>query len=224
MKVQSFDFQVENRNDLGKGASRRLRRQAGKFPAIIYGGNATPLPIMLDHNKFMHALKHEQIYTHILTLHYPDQSKQQAILKSLHRHPYKAEVMHADFQRVQPTDKINIKVPLHFINEDKSPGVKKGGLVNHHMSELIIRCEVAQLPEFISVDLSDLDLDKILHISDLKLPESATSVALHDLAVVSIHMPRTALNEQTAASKVAATAASEPKKDDKENKNKAKSK
>ncbi|MFM8454986.1 MAG: 50S ribosomal protein L25/general stress protein Ctc [Gammaproteobacteria bacterium] len=212
MKAQ-FDFQVELRSDLGKGASRRLRRKESKFPAIVYGGDSTPNPVMLDHKKFMHALEHEAIYTHILTLHYPDQTKQQAILKNLHRHPYKKEVLHADFQRVKPTDLINIKVPLHFVNQDKAVGVRKGGLVNHHMSDIEIRCQVAKLPEFISVDITELDLDTTLHISDLKLPESATSTALqfgeNDLPVVSIHMPRASSEEaETATPAATATTAS----------------
>lgn len=191
-----FELDATVRVDQGKGASRRLRRLQDKIPGILYGGKEAPMNISLDHKKMMHALEHPSFYSHLLTLNF-NNSKQQVVLKALQRHHHKKELLHVDFLRVHPTDVINMKVPLHFNGEAECPGIKQGGIINHTMAELEIRCQVKDLPEFIEVDLSKLELNQTLHISDLSLPKGAESVVLshgpaHDHAVVSVHLPRAA--------------------------------
>lgn len=197
-----FELNAELRHDQGKGASRRLRRTEDKVPAILYGGNDAPLAIMLDHKKVLHALENQAFYSHILTLNIGGK-KHQAVLKDLQRHHYKKAIFHLDFQRVKATDKINMHVPLHFIGEANSPGVKAGGIVNHRMIEVEIRCLASSLPEYIEVDLSKLELNEAIHLSQLKLPKGLELVALshgheedHDQAIVSIHLPRRGQDEE----------------------------
>ncbi len=193
MKV-SFELDAEVRNDLGKGASRRLRR-CGKLPAILYGGGQDPLPLMLDHDAVMHKLEHEAFYSHILTVKVGGQEVK-AVLKDLQRHPYKPGVLHMDLQRISETEKLRMHVPLHFVGEDVAPGVKQqGGLISHLVTEVEITCLPKDLPEYIDVDVSGLKVNESLHLSDLSLPEGVELVELmhgpeHDLPVVSIHMPR----------------------------------
>ena len=200
-----FELNAELRHDQGKGASRRLRRTEDKVPAILYGGNEAPLAIMLDHKKVLHALANEAFYSHILTLNIGGK-KQQAVLKDLQRHHYKKAIFHMDFQRVKASDRINMHVPLHFIGEANSPGVKAGGIVNHRMIEVEVRCLASFLPEYIEVDLSKLELDEALHLSQLKLPKGVELVALshghladHDQAIATIHLPRRGSEEETVA-------------------------
>lgn len=198
-----FELTAEPRGEQrGKGANRRLRRLEDKIPAILYGGNQAPLPLVLDHKKVLHALEHEAFYSHLLTLHIGTK-KEQVLLKALQRHHHKNSVLHMDFQRVKSTDKINVRVPLHFINEAQSPGVKAGGIVSHRMIDVEVRCQANALPEFINVDLAEIALDQTVHLSDLKLPKGSEVVALirhekgsdHDHAVVSVHLPRRAVEE-----------------------------
>lgn len=197
----NFELVAELRDVQGKGASRRLRRLENRIPAIMYGGDEKPTLLSLDHKKVMHALEHEAFYSHILTLHINGKS-QQVILKALQRHVYKRHAInHMDFLRIRPTDKINMRVPIHFLNADTAPGLKEGGIINHQMMDIEIRCKASELPEYIEVDLSTLQLDQTLHLSDLKLAASIESVALshgNDQAVVSLHLPR-ALVEEAAA-------------------------
>ncbi len=196
-----FELDAELRETIGKGASRRLRRKQNKVAAILYGGNEKPTTIALDHNKVLNALQYEAFYSHILKLNINGE-KQQVVLKDLQRHPFKKTILHMDFQRIKDTDVINMKIPLHFIGKDLCPGVKKGGIINHQAMDVEIRCQANKLPEFITVDLSTLDLDQAIHLSDLKLPEGAVIHLLahgkdHDLPVVSVHMPRTKVEEET---------------------------
>lgn len=199
-----FELDAELRTEQGKGASRRLRRMQDRVPAILYGGEETPAKISLDHKKVMHALENQAFYSHILTLNLSGK-KQQAVLKDVQRHHYKKAIFHLDFQRVSATHPIHMKVPIHFMAEAVCPGVKAGGLVNHRMVDLEVRCLAKDLPEFIEIDLSNLELDQILHLSDVKLPKGVELVALlqgkeHDYPVVSIHLPRrSAEDEETAA-------------------------
>jgi len=198
----TFDLTASLRTDQGKGASRRLRRLQDMVPGIVYGGKEKPTSIMLDHKKLMHALEHEAFYSHILTLHLPDNKKQQVVLKDLQRHHFKRALMHVDFLRVNATDSITMRVPLHFINENIAPGVKKGGQVSHITTELEIRCQANQLPEFIEVDLANLELDHSIHYSEIPLGTGIEIIALThgtDAAVVSIHMPRTNTVDEAAA-------------------------
>ncbi len=197
--MSDFVLHAEPRVDLRKGASRRLRRQ-GKIPAILYGGGKAPEPLTLDHDAIFHNLENEAFYSSILTVRVGGVD-QKAVLKDLQRHPAKAVIMHVDLQRVDESHAIRVHVPLHFVNEDMAPGVKKGGVVSHLMVEVEVECLPQHLPEFIEVDLSGLDVGESIHLSELALPEGVRSVELmhgpeHDLAVVSIHPSRTARGEE----------------------------
>jgi len=194
MSKQDFALDAQIRTDEGKGASRRLRRN-NLTPAIIYGGKEAPQSITLEHKELMKHLENEAFYSHIVSLNVEGKA-QDVILKDLQRHPAKPIVMHADFLRVSSTEKFTTKVPLHFINEDIAPGVKLGGgIVSHIMTDLEISCLPRDLPEYIEVDLGELELGDSVHISDIKLPEGVESVALahgtdHDLSVANIIKPR----------------------------------
>jgi large subunit ribosomal protein L25 len=186
-------LEAEARNQLHKGASRRLRRLDGKVPAVLYGGSKGTHHIQLDKNKLNKALESEAIFSSLLTLTI-DGKKESVILKDLQRHPYKAMILHVDFQRISGKDVLVKEIPLHFINEDKAPGVADGGIVTHTMNQVEIRCQAKDLPEFIEVDLANLALNDVLHLSDIKLPKSVKLAhevdPEHDNPVVSIHMPR----------------------------------
>jgi len=200
MSKEDFVLDAQIRTDEGKGASRRLRH-SNLTPAIIYGGKEAPQSITLEHKELAKHLENEAFYSHIVSLNVAGKA-QDVILKDLQRHPAKPIVMHADFLRVSQTEKFTTKVPLHFINEDIAPGVKtNGGIVNHIMTDLEISCLPRDLPEFIEVDLAEIDLGDIVHISDLKLPEGVESIALnhgsdYDLSVASIVKPRGVAEEE----------------------------
>lgn len=187
-----YELEATLRDDQGKGASRRLRRKQDQFPAIIYGGHEAPVQIQLDQKKMLHALSHEGFYSHILTLDVQGK-KQKVILKALQRHHYKKSILHADFLRVKATDKIHMRIPLHFINAETCPGAKEGGVINHQAIDVEVRCQANKLPEFIEVDLSNLALDESIHLSQLHVDSDIELVALahgNDASVVSVHMPR----------------------------------
>jgi len=194
MSAINFVLEAESRTEAGKGASRRLRH-AEKVPAIMYGGEADPQPITLSHSEVSKALEHEAFYSHILTVNV-DGKANKAVLRDVQRHPYKPTIMHMDLQRVSDKDVITMKVPLHFIGEDVAPGVKiGGGIVSHTLTEVEISCQAKNLPEYIEVDLSQLEVDHSFHLSEIQLPEGVTIIALthgedHDLPVASIHVPR----------------------------------
>ena len=189
----SFELTAESRTDTGKGASRRLRH-AGKVPAIIYGGGKDPQSLTLSHNEVLRNLEHEAFYSHILSVKI-DGSETRAILRDLQRHPSKPRVLHMDLQRINESEKLKTQVPLHFVGEDLAPGVKGGGLVSHDLSEVAIECLPKDLPEFIEVDVSALDIGESVHLSGLQVPEGVTLTELargedHDQNVVSIHVKR----------------------------------
>ncbi|ABC28572.1 ribosomal 5S rRNA E-loop binding protein Ctc/L25/TL5 [Hahella chejuensis KCTC 2396] len=190
-----FSLNAEKRDVQGKGASRRLRRVDGKVPGIIYGGETAPVAISVSHNQLSHALQNEAFYSHILTLDV-EGTNESVILKDLQRHPYKPIIMHADFLRVQKDQKLHVNVPLHFINEDKCEGVRQGGgSISHQQTEVEVICLPANLPEFIEVDMTSVQVEQILHLSDLKLPEGVELAELtkgsdHDLPVVAVHKPK----------------------------------
>nr|WP_136249712.1 50S ribosomal protein L25/general stress protein Ctc [Ningiella ruwaisensis] len=194
MSEAIFNLDASVRTDLGKGASRRLRHE-GKVPAILYGGNEAPLSLTLDHNKVVQAQEFEAFYSHVLTLNV-DGKKVEALVKDMQRHPYKPKVTHIDFQRVIAGEKLHTNIPLHFINEAKSPGIKNdGGYADHAMQELEVTCLPKDLPEYIEVDMAEVEMGQTLHISDLVLPKGVESVELakgegHDLAVVTIKAPK----------------------------------
>ena len=190
----SFTVDAEPRSDLGKGASRRLRRE-NQVPAVVYGAGKDPESIMLKHNEVLKHLDNEAFYSHILKLNVGKKS-QQVILRDIQRHPYKRVVMHMDFLRVASDTAIQVQVPLHYINEEKCVGVRQGGgIISHLETELAISCLPGQLPEYIEVDVAELELGASLHISDITLPEGVTSVDLshgedHDRAIVSVQASR----------------------------------
>ncbi len=190
----TFTLAAELRTDTGKGASRRLRH-ASKVPAIIYGADKEPTMLTIRHDDILHAVEDEAFFSHILKLEIKDGDTEKVIIKDLQRHPAKVQIMHADFQRFDATQSLHVNVPLHFINEDICAGVKAGGLIAHLMAEIEVSCLAKDLPEYIEVDMSDLDSGESIQLSDLKLPEGVTSVVMsqgegHDQAIASIHTPR----------------------------------
>ncbi len=201
MSNEDFVLDAQSREETGKGASRRLRREAGLVPAIIYGGSKKPQMITVLQKDLIKHLDNEAFYSHIVTINV-DGAAQDVILKDLQRHPAKPIIIHADFLRVSKTKKFTTRVPLHFINESTSKGVKiQGGLVSHSMTEIEISCLPADLPEFIEVDLAEVEIGQIVHISDLTLPSGVESVALsheHDLAVATINQPKGASADEDA--------------------------
>jgi large subunit ribosomal protein L25 len=197
-----FNITAESRADVGKGASRRLRKQ-NKVPGIMYGSRKDPQSILIDHDHLMHHLEHEAFYSHILTVTV-DGKADKAVLKAVQRHPARPKIMHVDFQRVGETDVITMRVPLHFTGGDLAPGVKtEGGIVSHLMSAVEISCMAKDLPEYLEVDISGLHNNQSLHLSDIALPKGVNIPALaqadHDLPIVSIHVPRGAAEEEAAA-------------------------
>jgi large subunit ribosomal protein L25 len=201
-----IEISASKRTLQGKGASRRLRG-SGKVPGIIYGGDSPAQAIKLDHNTLYHKLKLEAFHASILSLEL-DGKKEQVLLRDLQMHPFKLQVQHIDFQRIDQNKKVHMKVPLHFINADIAPGVKvSGGIVSHILAELDVSCLPKDLPEFISVDLSNLASGNSLHLSDLSLPQGVEIPALirgENLPVATIIIPRAVTAEEAAAAVAAA--------------------
>ncbi|MCJ7558085.1 MAG: 50S ribosomal protein L25/general stress protein Ctc [Gammaproteobacteria bacterium] len=212
--MSDFILSAEFRDDLGKGASRRLRR-SGKVPAILYGGDRPPRCLSVQQKDLVQMLGNEAFYSSVISLKVGD-NEQPAILKALHRHPAKPQILHLDLQRVRDDVEIRMSVPLHFLGGTVAVGVKAGGSVNHIQNELEIVCLPKFLPEFIEVDVSNLGLDEVVKLSEVKLPEG---VALahppteeNDAAVVSIHKMRVHTEvEDVAEVADAATVAVAPK-------------
>jgi large subunit ribosomal protein L25 len=203
----SFELAAEFRDGQGKGASRRLRH-AGKVPAILYGGHKEPRAISLDHQKLMTLIDNEKFYSSIINLVVGDK-KQAAIVKDLQMHPARNAIQHLDMQRVVETEKIRIHIPIHFKGEAASPGVKsQGGVVSHRIADVEVSCLPADLPEFIELDLSKMEMNESKHLSDLPLPSGVTipAIAKGNAVVVSIHPPR-AEEPEPAAEAAAATPA-----------------
>lgn len=189
-----FTVQAQTRTDAGKGASRRLRHQ-GKIPAIVYGAGKNPQPITLDHNKVIQHIEHEAFFSHILDLNV-DGKTEKVVLKDMQRHPARRIVLHMDFQRVSEKQAIRMHVPLHFTGEDVAPGVKQGGVVSHLMTDVEVSCLPSDLPEYIEIDMSGMEIGAAVHLSDIKSPPGVEIVELlhgaeHDSAIANVHMPRT---------------------------------
>ena len=182
------NIQATSRNVEGKGASRRLRH-AASIPAIVYGGKSAPQPIQLDHEKIWLAQQNEWFYSSILDLSLGG-DVQQVLLRDIQRHPFKQLIMHLDFQRVDANQALRAKVPLHFLNEDKSSAGKAADVVVlHELNDVEVSCLPKDLPEFIEIDLSNLAVGDIIHLSELKLPAGVEIPELklgkeHDVAVV----------------------------------------
>lgn len=212
----SFELNAEPRSDTGKGASRRLRH-AGKVPAIMYGGGKDPESLTLSLNEVIRNLENEAFYSHILNVKVGS-AKTRAVLRDLQRHPSRPIIMHMDLQRVSESEKIKMNVPLHFKGEDLAPGVKAGGLVSHELVEVEIECLPRDLPEYIEIDISALEIGDSLHLSDLVVPEGVTVLELargegHDLSVVSMHARRVITEEEEEAAPEAAAEAGEEAKE-----------
>jgi large subunit ribosomal protein L25 len=203
MEIEVIAFKREAQ---GSSASRRLRR-AGKVPGIVYGGTAAPMQIELDHNALYHALRKEAFHASVLTLTVGG-SKESVLLRDTQWHPYKQQVLHVDFQRVDKDHKIHVKVPLHFRNADIAPGVKTGGGKPHHiMNEVDVQCFPGALPEFIEVDMGKLEVGHSIHANDLALPAGVELVAhlkQENPAVASISAPKGGGAEEAAPAAPAA--------------------
>jgi len=214
-----FELEAELRKDVGKGASRRLRRLEDRVPAIMYGGTDAPQAITLAHNKVLQAIAHEAFFSHIITLKLAGKPVK-AVVRDMHRHPFKKQVMHIDFQRISATDPITMTVPIHFVGAEEAPGVKAGGVLSHIISDTEIRCLPDKLPEYLVADVSKMEMDAVLHLSELTLPEGVEVLALshgQDTPVASIHEKRVeAEPEETAAPEAAEVPASEQKEPPKE--------
>lgn len=197
--AKRFSLALEPRDNAGRGASRRLRR-TGKVPGIVYGGGQAPTPVQLDEHEIRKNAAEEAFFSSILTLSFKGE-EQQGILKDIQVHPARRQVLHVDFQRVVATEKIRISVPLHLLNEVNAKGVKEGGgIVNHLLTEVTIFCLPKDLPEYLELDIIDLELNKILHLSDIKLPTGVEIPELaagpdNDRAVVSIHLVKEVVEE-----------------------------
>jgi large subunit ribosomal protein L25 len=190
-----LSLNAETRTDLGKGASRRLRRLENKVLAIVYGGEKDPSPITLAMNEMVKKTANEAFFTSLIELSI-DGKKEQVVVKDMQRHPAKETIMHVDFMRVSAKTKIVMHVPFHFTNEDTCQGVKiEGGNISHALNDIEISCLPKDLPEYIEVDMADLKTGENIHLSDLKLPKGVESVALihgedHDLLVSAVNAPR----------------------------------
>jgi large subunit ribosomal protein L25 len=187
--MELYVLDAEVRSDLGKGASRRLRR-TGKVPAVIYGGGKDPMAVTVSRNELHRQLQHEGFYSHVLTVKLPE-AVEKAVLKDVQRHPSKPVVMHIDLQRVSETETIHVHVPLHFLGEQGSPAVKMGNRISHLLIDVEVVCLPKDLPEYIEVDLSSVEEGQSVHLSDLKLPSGVEIVALtqgedQDVPVISI--------------------------------------
>ena len=195
MSNVDFTLSAEVRTDLGKGASRRLRH-TNKVPAVIYGAGKEPVSITLVHHTLVHHLENEAFYSHILTIDV-DGKSEKAVLKDLQRHPAKPIILHADFLRVSDTEKLKMNVPLHFLNEEEAPGVKAGGVLTHNVTEVEVLCLPGNLPEYLEVDMSGVEMEQIIHLTDIKLPEGVELTELthgesHNQAIAAIHKTRAA--------------------------------
>ncbi|HET8692859.1 MAG TPA: 50S ribosomal protein L25/general stress protein Ctc, partial [Steroidobacteraceae bacterium] len=207
MKI-SFELDAEFREDQGKGASRRLRH-LGKVPAILYGGKRDARALVVDHAKLAQLMDNERFYSTILALKVGNQ-QQAAVLKDVQRHPFRNRIVHVDFQRVLENEKIKMHVPLHFKGGAEAKGVKEqGGVLSHIRNDVEVLALPKDLPEYIEVDVSGLEINQVIKLSDLKLPEGVELtdlLARRDGAVASIHMPRVEEEETPVVDEAAAAA------------------
>ncbi|MXY53427.1 MAG: 50S ribosomal protein L25/general stress protein Ctc [Gammaproteobacteria bacterium] len=193
--ANTITVRAEFRADLGKAATRRLRRFTGKVPGILYGGDRGPQPLSLEQRDLARVMQDEAFFSQVLELKVDDVG-QQAVLRDLQRHPANDKVIHVDFMRVRDDAPLSMRVPLHFLGEDHCVGVRQGGgSLSHNLIEVEISSLPADLPEYIDVDVTDLDVGGSVHLSDITLPPGVTLVALtqgqdHDLPVVSVIPPR----------------------------------
>ena len=229
--MSEFDLVAEAREDVGKGASRRLRR-AGKVPGIVYGAGKTPDMITLVHTELEKNLAQESFYSKVLSLKVGSKRKEKVVLKDIQRDPARPRVLHVDFQRIKATEALRMKVPLHFLNEEEAPGVRlQRGIVTHRVTDVEVECLPANLPEYIDVDVSQLEIGDVIRLSGLAMPEKVVLVDLigfesmdedereaADQPVVSIQPPvaeevAEAAEEEEALGEAPAAAPEEPSED-----------
>ena len=195
---EEFNLIAEMRDDQGKGASRRLRRQ-GQVPAVIYGAGRDPRNLMFDHNKVLRQLEDPSFYSSILNVKVGEKSRA-AIVKDIQRHPSKKQIIHIDLQRIVEDEQIKMQIPIHYLGEEDAVGVKiGGGTVTKIMTELEISCLPKDLPEFLEVDISELELDQMLNVSDISLPEGveiSDIIKEQDQAIVSIQEIKEIIEEE----------------------------
>jgi large subunit ribosomal protein L25 len=202
MSKKEYVIHAVSREVLGRGASRRLRRESDSVPAVVYGAGKPVQLITLSHKEIFHQLEHEGFASHLISLKLDGKSSENVLLKDLQVHPYKPKVLHADFLRVRMNEKITVHVPVHFENEAVSPGVKAGGMVNHILAEITVECLPANIPDAITIDLATAELDSIIHLSDITLPKGVVFPDLEagdDKAVATIHIPRAVVEEEPVA-------------------------
>ncbi len=200
----TFQVGADTRHDQGKGASRRLRR-AGKVPAVLYGGHGEPRSITLDHRQLLTLIDNEKFYSSIISVNV-DAQQQPAIVRDVQMHPARNAVVHVDLQRVIENEKLKIHLPIHFKGEAVAPGVKtQGGIVSHLMQDVEVSCLPKDLPEFLELDLSSMQLNESKYLADVPLPEGVTipELAHRNPPVVSVHSPRAAEPEPEAAAAAA---------------------
>ena len=202
MSTEEFELNCSVRTDLGKGASRRLRRLDNNIPAVLYGGDKDPIALTIAHKDIARATENEAFFAHIITLKIGNK-KEQAVIKALQRHPARAIILHADFLRVSATHTIIVKVPIHFLNEESCVGVRLGGgNIIRTMNEIEVSCLPKDLPEYIEVDMLEIDLGESVHLSDITLPEGISSVALShgedsiDLSIAIVQAPKGVAEEE----------------------------
>jgi len=206
MKFVAFE-----RAKQGTGASRRLRI-TGRTPGIVYGGSAEPQLIELDHNALWHALKKEAFHSSVLDMELNGKDNK-VLLRDVQMHPYKQQILHIDFQRVDATTKLHMKVPLHYVGEENSPAIKtEGCIANHVVTEIDVLCLPSDLPEFITVDLSGLRKGTSLHLADVSLPKGVTAVTRGKNNPVLVSVAVIAAAEVPAADAAAAAPAAAPAK------------
>ncbi len=191
--MNEFEVLARPRTDLGTNASRRLRRE-GRIPAILYGGGKDSTPLSLEENRIRKQIENEAFAAHVLTVKVGGEESQ-AVLKSVHRDPATERVIHMDFQRISATSEIHMHVPLHFVNEEDCPGKRAGGIVTRLLVEVEVGCLPKDLPEYIEVDMSALDVGDSVHLSELGLPEGVHVMALahnpdNDQPVVNVQHPQ----------------------------------
>lgn len=199
--ANEFELNAELRTDLGKGASRRLRRIADLVPAVVYGAGKDPVSISIPHKDIQKACRNEAFFAHIIKINVPGGSDN-AIIKDLQRHPAKDRIMHADFLRVQMDQAITVEIPLHFVNEDNCIGVKQdGGMISHVITSLEISCLPGALPEYIEIDVAEMKLGDTIHMSEVVMPEGVEILELahgsdHDQVIVAVNASRADVEEE----------------------------
>ncbi len=211
--ANSFSLKAESRDDIGKGASRRLRRQ-DKIPAVIYGGDAEPQAVTLSHSAILKCLNDESFYSQIIDIEVAGEV-QETILRDLQRHPYKPTILHADFQRIVRGQELTVSIPLHYQNVEDSVGVKAGGILSQNVIDVEVICRPSLIPEALVVDVAELGVNESLHLSDIPLPEGVRLTELDaededsNAVIVSIHPPKAEKVAEEASTEDADTDAAE---------------